>query len=63
LNLWIQASLCCWRSVSFSAFFHSAKRAPLRSLASCLLLSLRAWFQIAADLVQRVGGELYDVIG
>jgi hypothetical protein len=38
-------SFSCWRSVSLPGFFHSAKRAPLRSFASCLLPARLASFQ------------------
>src|ERR1035437_8804158 len=56
------ASLSCWRSVSFSAFFQSAKRASLRSLASCWLPARLASFaDLAADLIQRFGGGFDDM--
>src|ERR1017187_6209973 len=43
-------------------FFQSAKRAPLRSSASCLLPARPASLQdLAADLVHRIGRCLHDV--
>ena len=45
VEFWMRASLSCWRSVRLSGFFHSANRAPLSSLASCLLPARRASFQ------------------
>src|SRR5512143_2333601 len=40
-------SFCCWRSLRLPGFFHSANRAPLRSLASCWLAARLASFQIS----------------
>src|SRR3954466_10300537 len=56
------ASLTCWRQVRFSGFFQSAKRAPLssRARASCPG-SAGLVPDLAADLVERVGGQLDDV--
>ncbi len=39
----IQASLACWRSVSFPGFYHSAYRAPLRALACPVARPARRW--------------------
>ena len=44
VSVWIRASFSCWRSVRFSAFFQSAKRAPLSYLASWVWPCRRASF-------------------
>ena len=57
-------SLCFWRAVRCSGFFHSAKRAPLQIAGGDGLPGApRLVPDLAADLVQRVGCERHDVEG
>ncbi len=54
--------MSCWRSVRFSGFFHSANRAPFELLGELgLALAAGVVPHFAADLVERVGGELDQV--
>jgi len=60
----MKASFARWRSLNFTGFFHSAKRAPFELLGELLVAGAPRFVPDgAADLVERIGGGLDDMEG